>query len=256
MSTPDSLRDHDADGGSFPGRMKPRVPILALKNVGVFYQRRGKEPNWALQDISLNLFKGETLGVIGRNGAGKSTLLRLLAGIIRPDTGDYVNHGYQATLLSLQVGFVGYLSGRENIILSGLLLGIDLSQIKERIDGIIEFSGLGESIDDPIDTYSSGMKARLGFSAAFYVDPDILLVDEVLGVGDAEFVEKSTAVMKERIRSDKTVVLVSHNPNVVRVLCDRAVWIERGKTVAEGPTEEVMEAYRMSQEGSSKREPL
>ena len=219
--------------------------MLALRNVGVFYRRRrARANNWALKDVSLNLYKGETLGVIGRNGAGKSTLLRVLAGIIRPDRGDYVNYGYQATLLSLQVGFVGYLSGRENIILSGLLLGMHRREIEEKIDDIIAFAELEKSIDDPIQTYSSGMRARLGFSTAFFVDPDVLLIDEVLGVGDAQFVAKSKSVMQEKIRSDKTVVLVSHNANVIRGLCDRAVWIDEARTVAEGPSAEVLESYR------------
>jgi lipopolysaccharide transport system ATP-binding protein len=124
-----------------------------------------------------------------------------------------------------------------------------LPDIKARIDDIIAFAELEDFIDEPIETYSSGMKARLGFSAAFHVDPDILLIDEVLGVGDAEFVEKSRAVMQERIRSDKTVVLVSHNARVVGSLCDRAVWIEKGRSVAEGPTAEVLESYQKSLKG-------
>jgi lipopolysaccharide transport system ATP-binding protein len=235
--------------------VKPHALVLELKNVGVFYQRRGRAEHWALRDISLSLFQGETLGVIGRNGAGKSTLLRLLAGIIRPDRGDYVNHGYQASLLSLQVGFVAHLSGRENIVLSGLLLGMQLREIKERIDEIIAFAELEDCIDEPIETYSSGMRARLGFSAAFHVDPDILLIDEVLGVGDAEFVEKSKRVMQEKIRSDKTVVLVSHNANVVRAQCDRAVWIEKGRTLAEGATDQVLEAYQSSLKGGGEPKP-
>lgn len=227
--------------------------MLALDHVGVFYERRRNQRHWALEKVSLNLYKGETLGVIGRNGAGKSTLLRLLAGIIRPDRGRYVNYGYQASLLSLQIGFVGHLSGRENIILSGLLLGMHLREIKDRIDDVIAFAELEEFIDEPIETYSSGMKARLGFSAAFHVDPDILLIDEVLGVGDAEFVEKSKAAMQERIRSDKTVVLVSHNASVVGSLCDRAVWVDKGCSVAEGPTAEVLDRYQRSLKKLPKR---
>ena len=241
MSTPDSLPE---SGEGVPPRC--RAPVLALRNVGVFYQRRGGVRHWALEDVSIDLAQGETLGVIGRNGAGKSTLVRLLSGIIRPDRGEYVNHGYQASLLSLQVGFVSHLSGRENIVLTGLLLGMSLRDIRSRLDEIVAFAELEEFIDEPIDTYSSGMRARLGFSAAFHVDPDVLLIDEVLGVGDAEFVEKSKAVMQERIRSDKTVVLVSHNANVVRSLCDRVVWIDRGRTVAEGKTDEVLGLYQAS----------
>lgn len=250
MSTPDSPTDTVAPTGSVsptletPATSPPEL-VLSLRNVGVYYQRRrGKSRLWALEDVSLDLYKGETLGVVGRNGAGKSTLLRVLAGIIRPDRGEYVNFGYQASLLSLQLGFVAYLSGRENIMLSGMLLGMQRKEIEKRIDDIIAFAELDEFIDEPIQTYSSGMRARLGFSTAFHIDPDVLLIDEVLGVGDGQFVEKSKSVMKEKISSDKTVVMVSHNLNAIRGLCDRAVWIEDARTVAEGPADEVLEAYR------------
>lgn len=198
---------------------------------------------WAIDGLSLQLFRGETLGIVGRNGAGKTTLLRLLAGITRPDRGQYINYGYQATLLSLQVGFVPHLSARENIMLSGLLLGLDRGEIDSRMDNIVAFAELEEFIDEPIQTYSSGMKARLGFSTAFYIDPDILLIDEVLSVGDAAFAEKSKAVMRDKIQSDRTVVLVSHSAKSVRTLCDRAIWIDRGKSTKEGSTDEVLEAY-------------
>jgi lipopolysaccharide transport system ATP-binding protein len=198
---------------------------------------------WAIEDLSLQLRQGETLGVIGKNGAGKSTLLRLLAGITRPDRGRYVNYGYQATLLSLQVGFVSHLSGRENVMLSGLLLGLDRREIAARMDDIVEFAELEEFIDEPIQTYSSGMRARLGFSTAFHVDPDILLIDEVLGVGDATFVEKSKAVMREKIQSDKTVVIVSHSVSSIRDLCDRVVWIHGGRVRLEGEPKDVLDAY-------------
>lgn len=229
--------------------------VLSLSHVGVRYGRRsrpfsfseGTQGFWALRDVTLDLFRGETLGVVGRNGAGKTTLLKILAGILKPDVGSYVNNGYQASLLSLQVGFVGYLSGRENAILSGLLLGMDRREIEHKMEAIVSFAELHDFIDEPIQTYSSGMRARLGFSTAFQVDPDVLLIDEVLGVGDAEFTEKSKAVMREKIQSDKTVVLVSHNAPMVRSLADRVVWIERGCTVAEGAPEEVLEAYAQSQ---------
>ena len=221
---------------------------ISLQNVGVYYRRQGSllhrgEPFWALKDVSFNLYHGEALGIIGRNGAGKSTMLRLMAGIIRPDRGRLSNYGYGASLLSLQVGFVSYLTGRKNAILSGLLLGLTYEQIEEKMLSIIEFAELGEFIDQPINSYSSGMKARLGFSVAFHVDPDILLIDEVLGVGDAEFQRKSTEVMKAKIRSNKTVVMVSHQASVIRELCNRAVWIHDGVTRAEGDTEDVIKEY-------------
>jgi lipopolysaccharide transport system ATP-binding protein len=229
----------------------PRTGAVALEldHVGVAYRRRRgllRSPQpafWAIENLSLRLYVGETLGVIGRNGAGKSTLLRLLAGIIRPNRGRYVDFGYQATLLSLQVGFVPYLSGRENVILSALLLGLKRSEVEERMPEIVAFAELEEFIDEPIQTYSSGMRARLGFSTAFHVSPDILLIDETLGVGDAAFVEKSKAVMRDRIRSETTVVLVSHSTTEIHSLCDRVIWIERGRQMMEGRTEEVLDAY-------------
>ncbi|MDM8560285.1 ABC transporter ATP-binding protein [Candidatus Parabeggiatoa sp. HSG14] len=223
-----------------------KKPLLSLRNVGLFYKRkRGVfgEPFWALKDVSFDLYQGETLGIIGRNGVGKSTLLRLIAGIIKPSTGILINHGYHASLLSLQLGFIYYLSGRENAILSGMLMGMRKKDIKAKMDAIIEFSELGDFIDQPIAIYSSGMVARLGFSVAFQVNPDILLIDEVLGVGDAEFSQKSALAMQERIHSNKTIVLVSHHATVVQQLCSRVVWIEEGVSKAEGDTESVLQQY-------------
>lgn len=225
-------------------------PILSLRNVGVFYRRkrgifRG-EPFWALKDVSLDLYQGETLGIVGRNGAGKSTLLQLLAGIIKPDRGIYAkNKAYHASLLALQIGFIHYLTGRENAILSGMLMGLRKKEILAKMDSIIEFSELGEFIDQPVITYSSGMAARLGFSVTFQANPDIVLIDEVLGVGDAEFIKKSTTVMQQKIRSrvHKAVVFVSHNIALVQQLCDRLVWIESGVTQAQGDTKTVLNQY-------------
>ncbi len=220
--------------------------ILSLRNVGVFYKRRRGifgEQFWALKNISFDLYHGETLGIIGRNGVGKSTLLRLMAGIIKPNKGTFVNRGYYASLLSLQLGFIPYLSGRENAILSGMFMGLRKKEVKAKMDAIIEFSELDDFIDQPIATYSSGMKARLGFSVAFQVDPDILLIDEVLGVGDAEFRQKSTKIMQEKIRSNKTIVFVSHQAGLIKQLCNRVVWIEEGISKAEGQADEVLKEY-------------
>ncbi|MCP5419532.1 MAG: ABC transporter ATP-binding protein [Gammaproteobacteria bacterium] len=225
-------------------------PILSLRNVGAFYWRRSgylrKEHFWALKDVSFDLYQGESLGIIGRNGAGKSTLLKLLAGIISPDKGKLINYGFTTTLLSLQLGFLPNLSGRENAILSGMLLGMKRKEIEKRLSYIQEFSELDDFFDQPINTYSSGMRARLGFSVAFQLDPDVLLIDEILGVGDADFRKKSEAVMREKIRSDKTIVLVSHSAATVRQLCNRTVWIENGETKAEGETAEVLRSYEGS----------
>lgn len=220
--------------------------VLSLREVGVCYgQKRGiwGEPFWALRDVSLVLRRGETLGVIGRNGVGKSTLLRLMAGIIRPDRGVLVNEGVQVSLLSLQVGFVYYLTGRENALLSGMLMGLRRKEVLDRMEAICAFSELGEFFDRPIATYSTGMVARLAFSVAFQVDPEVLLVDEILGVGDAEFSQKSARVMHERMLSNRTVVFVSHHAELVRHLCDRVVWIEGGVSRAEGETEKVLREY-------------
>ena len=224
--------------------------LLTLRNVGVCYRRQGtlfkekKSSFWALKDVSFDLHRGEVLGVIGRNGAGKSTLLRVLAGIIRPDRGGMINNGCQPSLLSLQVGFLPYLTGRKNAILSSMMLGLKYDEIERKIGLIADFAELGEFFDQPISTYSTGMKARLGFSVAYHAEPEVLLLDEVMGVGDDNFSKRSTAAMRERIRSDKTVVLVSHSPNTIKELCTRAVVIENGVTAFEGETGEAMEIYR------------
>lgn len=220
--------------------------VLSVRNVGLAYrQYRGVfgKAFWALKDVSFEVGHGETVGVIGRNGVGKSTLLRLLAGIIKPDRGEVINPGYRVSLLSMQLGFVYHLSGRENAILSGMLMGLSRREIESRMAEIIAFSELGNFIDQPIATYSSGMVARLGFSVAFQVDPEILLIDEVLGVGDAEFSLKSTQMMKKKMRSNKTIVFVSHNGLLIQELCTRAVWIEDGVTRAAGDTQAVLDEY-------------
>ena len=185
--------------------------ILSLRHVGLYYSRRlrflRRSRFWALQDISFDLHAGETLGVIGKNGVGKSTLLRVLAGILAPNTGKIKVHrpGLRISLISLQAGFVPYLSGRENAILSGMLLGATKKEIFSRMDDILAFSELNGFFDEPVNTYSTGMRARLGFSVAYHVEPDVILLDEVMGVGDEAFRKKSTEAMKNRIQSDKTV---------------------------------------------------
>lgn len=226
------------------------MTILTLENVGVAYQRgqrlRGGELYWALKDISLSLHEGETLGVIGRNGVGKTTLLKVIAGIIDVDRGQVKNKGVSASLLSLQVGFVPLLTGRENAILSGMLLGASKVQLEKKMDDLIAFAELEEFIDEPVSGYSAGMRARLGFSVAMQVDPDVLLIDEVLGVGDAAFRKKSSSEIQQRIRSNRSVILVSHNTEMMRKLCDRVVWIEKGVSRMQGATEEVLSAYEAS----------
>ncbi len=219
---------------------------LTLDSVGVRYRRSyiGGTTGWALEDVSFTVYRGETLGVIGRNGAGKSTLLRVLAGIYAPDKGTVDHHHNTASLLALQVGFLPYLTGRQNAILSGMLLGRSKPEMEQRLPSILEFTGLHDVIDDPLATYSSGMKARLGFGVSYYAEADILLIDEVLGVGDVEFRAKSTQAMREKIRSNSTVILVSHNPGMIRQLCDRAVWIEHGRVRKIGDARELLREYQ------------
>jgi len=224
-------------------------PLVSLRNVSVSYWLNKsairRNSYWPLKDVSFDLYQGDSLGIVGRNGVGKSTLLRLLAGIMKPDYGSIKTvAGLRVSLLSLQLGFAGHLSGRENAILGGMFLGMTLREVRAKLDAIADFAELGEFFDRPISTYSSGMVARLGFATAFQVDPDVLLVDEVTGVGDAEFQRKSMAVMKERIRShETTIVFVSHHAQTVKDLCNRAVWIEEGIVRAEGATEDVLALY-------------
>jgi lipopolysaccharide transport system ATP-binding protein len=230
--------------------------LISLENVGVCYRRRlgfGKR-YWALSDVSFDIRKGETVGILGGNGAGKSSLLRLLAGIIEADTGRLdIKAGIFAQLLSLQVGFDRELSGRENTILSGMLLGRSKNEMIELLPGVKEFSGLGDFFDESVRTYSTGMRSRLGFAVSSCVSPDILLIDEVLGVGDSAFQAKSRKLMEEKIASDQTVVLVSHNEKTMRDLCDRIVWVEDGVSVFQGDPVEVYERYNesMSEDNSA-----
>lgn len=222
-------------------------PLIRLRHIAVCYKSRSifrsKAQYWALKDVSFDLYRGETLGVVGRNGAGKSTLLRLVAGIIDPDRGEILRQPARAALLSLQAGFLPHLSGRENAILGGILLGFQHSEIIAKLDAIIAFAELEQSIDDPLATYSQGMRARLGFALAMQVDPDILLIDEVLAVGDMDFRKKSGHELRKRIKSNQTVMLVSHDTSTLRDHCDRIVWIEKGQKVAEGDANEVLERY-------------
>jgi len=225
-------------------------PVLRVKNVALSYRKNAGLFNpkkyWALKDISFDLFHGETLGIIGGNGAGKSTLLRVLAGIIAPDKGEIIHDGLNISMLGLNVGFISHLSGRDNAVLSGMLMGMRRKEIEAKINDIIEFAEMEEFFDEPIRSYSSGMRARLGFSVAIQADPDILLIDETLGVGDARFAKKSSKAMRDKIRSNKTIVLVSHNENLVRRMCDRVVWIDKGHTMDQGEVAPIMDAYMES----------
>ncbi|MGD8449366.1 MAG: ABC transporter ATP-binding protein [Desulfobacterales bacterium] len=225
--------------------------LISVKNISVSYSIKRGFLKWSkftpLKNISFDLHRGETVGIIGRNGAGKTTLLRMIAGIIEPNKGCIINCGARVSLLSLGVGFMPNLSGRENAMLSGMLLGLSRGQIAKRIDAIIDFAELGSFFDQPLRTYSTGMRARLGFATAIQVDPDVLLVDEVLGVGDEEFRAKSTSEIMRLIKSDKTVILASHVLPVLRDLCQRVVWIENGYAKNIGSTETILKKYLLAQ---------
>lgn len=212
----------------------------------LFFRERAKARSfWALNDIHFSLQEGEVLGVLGSNGAGKSTLLKVLSGVITPDKGSIVAHkGSIPALLTLGAGFQPNLTGRDNIYLNGLMLGMKQRQIDELFDFIVEFSEIEpEFINQPVRTYSSGMKARLGFSIAQAVDPDILLIDEVLGVGDQSFKDKSKNAILDKIKSNKTVVLVSHSASQVRQLCTRVLWLHDRKQRALGDVNPIVDEY-------------
>jgi homopolymeric O-antigen transport system ATP-binding protein len=221
-------------------------PIIRLDNVGVAFNaqlRVGSPRFWALEDVSLDLARGDRLGVVGRNGSGKSTLLRTIAGIITPDRGHITRAPVSCQLLSLTLGFVPHLSGRDNAVLSGLMLGMRRREIVRRLPAILEFSEIGDFFDQPISSYSTGMLMRLGFSVAMQVEPDVLLIDEVLAVGDTEFQQKSGDALRERIHSGTTVVFVSHGDAQIQHVCDQVLWIEHGRSMMQGPVDAVLAAY-------------
>jgi lipopolysaccharide transport system ATP-binding protein len=201
------------------------------------------EDFWALRDVSLEIPRGTTYGLIGHNGSGKSTLLKLIAGIHRPTSGTITANGRVSAMLELGAGFHPELSGRENIYFNGSILGLNRRQISAALDDIIEFSGIGEFIDVPVKVYSSGMYVRLGFSIAANLDPELLIIDEIVAVGDEEFQRRCFDRLYELRRKGTTIVFVSHSLALVQTLCDRVAWLEHGNLRAEGPAFEVVDKY-------------
>ena len=197
----------------------------------------------ALKDVSFEIKRGEVVGIVGNNGAGKSTLLKVISGILRPTQGTVELNGNVVPMLELGSGFDFDLTGRENVFLNGSILGYSESFLKSKYEEIVDFSELGEFIDIPMRNYSSGMIMRLAFSIASMVSPDILIVDEILAVGDAAFQEKSYARMTEMMSHGTTVLLVSHNIEQIRRLCDRVIWLDHGKVVGIGDTNELCDRY-------------
>ena len=219
------------------------VKAFSIKQ-NLFKKRKKAEVVEAVKNVSFKVEKGEILGIVGKNGSGKSTMLRAIAGIFSPNSGTIDLHGNSVALLAIGVGFQKELTGRENIVLSGMLLGFSEAQIQERMEQIIEFSELGRFIDAPVRTYSSGMYSKLAFSITAILESDIILIDEVLSVGDVRFKRKSYAKMQELI-SDKnrTVLIVSHDMKTLAKLCTKVLWINDGEFVKYGDAQEVLKEY-------------
>ncbi len=203
---------------------------------------------WALKDLSFVVRSGETLGLVGPNGAGKTTTLKLLSKVTRPTSGNITLTGHFSSLIELGAGFHPDLTGRENVFLNGVILGLTQRQVQERYNDIVAFAELERFMDMPVKRYSSGMYARLGFAVAAHVDPDVMIVDEVLAVGDASFQQKCYDFLHAYVKSGKTTIFVSHNLYVIEQLCDRVIWLEHGQMVKQGTPAEVLPAYLDSQE--------
>ena len=216
-------------------------------------RRRNKGHFWALRGVDFTVNRGEAVGIIGPNGSGKSTMLLALAGIVQPSEGVVEVNGHVSTLLSLQAGFDSELSGRENIALAGALMGIDHKVMQEITPGIIKFANIGAFIDAPMKTYSSGMRARVGFSIATAVDPDILLLDEVLQTGDNKFKQKSRRRIAEVLQTAKAVVMVTHDMSWITAFCTRAILLDKGRIVAEGDPEEIADMHEEDAERRKKQ---
>jgi len=211
--------------------------------VGGFRQRRDEAREfWALRHVNFTVNKGDTVGVIGRNGSGKSTLLRVVGGIYPPDEGEVLVSGSVSTQFSLGAGFQSELSGVDNIYLNGILMGLSKREIDGMLDDIIEFADIGEFIDMPVKTYSTGMHSRLGFAIAINVHKDIVLIDEIMGVGDARFRQKCGERL-EKLMGERTILLVSHDMNSIKRFSNKVIWLDKGRIVAEGDPEDVVAQY-------------
>jgi len=232
------------DGVSLCYRLaKQRIP--SLKEYAIHWMRGSlkHEKLWAVRDVSVEVRRGESVGIIGRNGAGKSTLLKVISGVLKPTEGTARVTGRIAPILELGTGFDFELTGVENIYLNALLLGHSRAEVDEQLDGIVDFSGLGEFIHSPIRNYSTGMVARLGFSIATAWVPDLLILDEVLAVGDTRFLDRCVRRLERFEAAGTAILMVSHTPSAILENCERCLWLDQGRLVADGPAEEVLERY-------------
>lgn len=218
--------------------LKKKIAILTSGK-----KKELREEYKALKGVSFYLNEGDVIGIIGGNGAGKSTLLRIISNVLKPDIGSIEYFGNKVALLALGSGFESQLSGRENIYLNGLLLGLSKKKLEKKVDGIIKFAELEDQIDYPVKNYSSGMKSRLKFAIAINIDPDILLIDEVFSVGDKSFREKSSKEIEKIITSGKTIIIVSHNMGILKKLCNKMLWLEKGQIKEYGETKQILENY-------------
>jgi len=233
--------------GELYDSLRDLIPALTGRILGRSLDHDAlKREFWALQDVSFEIRKGESFGIVGANGAGKSTVLKLISRIMKPTSGSVEIHGRLSALIEVSAGFHPDLTGRENIYLNGTILGMSRREIASRFDEIVEFSGLADFLDTPVKRYSSGMYARLGFSVAAHVNPDVLIVDEVLSVGDYVFQRKCVERMKEVIRSGATVLFVSHNLKTVTEFCQRCLLLDRGRMLMTGSPTEVIQSYMNS----------
>lgn len=236
-------------------------PIITFKNVSktyilykndqarfkaLFIKPKNPKTNRALNNVTFEIYRGESVGIVGDNGAGKSTLLKMITGVAFPDEGEIIVNGKVAALLELTAGFSMEMTGRENIYLKGYILGLEDEYIKQIEENIIEFAELGDYIDQPVRTYSSGMKMRLGFAINVNIEPDVLVVDEALAVGDATFKKKCKNKIKEIIAAGTTVLYVSHSANSVKEICPRSIFLKKGTVVFDGPTDETLKIYEES----------
>ena len=236
-------------------------PIITFKNVSktyilykndqarfkaLFVKPKNPKTNKALNNVSFEINRGESVGIVGDNGAGKSTLLKMITGVAFPDEGEITVNGKVAALLELTAGFSMEMTGRENIYLKGYILGLEDDYIKTIEENIIEFAELGDYIDQPVRTYSSGMKMRLGFAINVNIEPDVLVVDEALAVGDASFKKKCKNKIKEIIAAGTTVLYVSHSAASVKEICPRSIFLKKGTVIFDGPTEETLKVYEES----------
>jgi len=212
---------------------------------------RHRRPFWALRDVSFQVASGESVALIGRNGAGKSTLLRLICGLGRPTTGQIRVDGRVTALLELGVGFHPQLTGRENVNVSGVIAGLRRSEVQARFDDIVRFAEIETFIDQPLRTYSSGMQMRLAFAVAVHVDPRVLIVDEALAVGDAQFQEKCAERIQHFREAGVTLLMVSHDMSMVHQFCTRAIWLRDGRVTADGPVAQVVNAYEHTMHGDT-----